>query len=107
MERRRRRAQISMFLGFRRQRLRCRARRPAATVAVARQLSDVPDCHGTVPVSPLWPDARIAEGRKGGLTMKVLSGSIYDLEGRPLIGKAIVELDEEPGVTMWGGHFRL
>ena len=39
--------------------------------------------------------------------MKVLNGSIYDLEGKPLIGKAIVELDEEPGVTVWGGHFRL
>ena len=39
--------------------------------------------------------------------MKVLHGAIYSLEGRPLINKAIVELDEEPGVTVWGGHFRL
>ena len=39
--------------------------------------------------------------------MKVMNGSIYDLEGKPLIGKAVVELDEEPGVSVWGGHFRL
>ena len=39
--------------------------------------------------------------------MKVLNGSIYDLDGKPLVGKAIVELDEEPGVSVWGGHFRL
>ena len=39
--------------------------------------------------------------------MKVLNGSIYDLEGKPLIAKAIIELDEQPGVSVWGGHFRL
>jgi hypothetical protein len=39
--------------------------------------------------------------------MKVLNGAIYSLDGKPLIGKAIVELDEEPGVSVWGGHFRL
>ena len=39
--------------------------------------------------------------------MKVLNGSIYDLEGKPLVAKAVIELDEEPGVTVWGGVFRL
>ena len=39
--------------------------------------------------------------------MQVLNGSIYDMEGKPLVDKAQVELDEEPGVTVWGGHFRL
>ncbi|HZN68829.1 MAG TPA: hypothetical protein VFB66_26355 [Tepidisphaeraceae bacterium] len=39
--------------------------------------------------------------------MKVLNGAIYSLDGKPLINRAIVELDEEPGVTVWGGHFRL
>jgi hypothetical protein len=39
--------------------------------------------------------------------MKVFKGSIYDLAGKPLVGKALIELDEEPGVSIWGGHFRL
>ena len=39
--------------------------------------------------------------------MKVLNGAIYSLDGKPLIHNAVVELDEEPGVTVWGGHFRL
>jgi hypothetical protein len=39
--------------------------------------------------------------------MTVVKGSIYDLAGKPLVAKAIIELDETPGVTVWGGHFRL
>ena len=39
--------------------------------------------------------------------MKKTSGSIFDLAGKPLVGKAYIELDEEPGVSVWGGHFRL
>ena len=39
--------------------------------------------------------------------MGFLKGSIYDLAGKPLVAKAIIELDEEEGVSVWGGNFRL
>jgi hypothetical protein len=39
--------------------------------------------------------------------MKVYTGKICDLQGNPLVAKAKVELDEEPGVSVWGGNFHL
>ena len=39
--------------------------------------------------------------------MQVMNGAIYDMNGRPLVDKAAIELDEEPGVVAWGGYFRL
>jgi hypothetical protein len=39
--------------------------------------------------------------------MTVTKGTICDLEGKPLVKNAHVEIDEEPGVSVWGGHFRL
>ena len=39
--------------------------------------------------------------------MSVMTGAIYDLAGKPLVAKAIIELEETPGVSIWGGHFRL
>ena len=39
--------------------------------------------------------------------MTVTKGTICDLTGKPLVKNAHVEIDEEPGVTFWGGHFRL
>jgi hypothetical protein len=39
--------------------------------------------------------------------MTIEKGTICDLQGKPLVKNAHIELDEEPGVTTWGGHFRL
>jgi hypothetical protein len=39
--------------------------------------------------------------------MTVTKGTILDLAGKPLVNNAHIEIDEEPGVTVWGGHFRL
>ena len=39
--------------------------------------------------------------------MTVTKGTICDLAGKPLVNKAHIEIDEEPGVSVWGGHFRL
>ena len=39
--------------------------------------------------------------------MTVTKGTICDLAGKPLVNKAYIEIDEEPGVSVWGGHFRL
>ena len=39
--------------------------------------------------------------------MTVSKGTIFDLAGKPLVKNAHIEIDEEPGVTVWGGHFRL
>lgn len=39
--------------------------------------------------------------------MTVTKGTICDLAGRPLVNNAHVEIDEAPGVSVWGGHFRL
>ena len=39
--------------------------------------------------------------------MTVTTGTIVDLQGKPLVNNAKIELDEEPGVSVWGGHFRL
>ena len=39
--------------------------------------------------------------------MTVTKGTICDLTGKPLVKNAHVEIDEEPGVSVWGGHFRL
>ena len=39
--------------------------------------------------------------------MTVTKGTICDLAGKPLVNKAHIELDEEPGVSVWGGYFRL
>jgi hypothetical protein len=39
--------------------------------------------------------------------MTVSKGTICDLAGKPLVNKAYIEIDEEPGVSVWGGHFRL
>jgi hypothetical protein len=37
----------------------------------------------------------------------IVKGTICDLQGNPLVNNAHIELDEEEGVTSWGGHFRL
>ena len=39
--------------------------------------------------------------------MGFIKGSIYDLAGKPLVDNALVELEEEEGVSVWGGNFRL
>ena len=39
--------------------------------------------------------------------MTKTKGTICDLAGEPLVKNAHVEIDETPGVTVWGGHFRL
>ena len=39
--------------------------------------------------------------------MGFLKGSIFDLSGKPLVANALVELEEEEGVSVWGGNFRL
>jgi hypothetical protein len=39
--------------------------------------------------------------------MTVTKGTICDLAGKPLVNKAHIEIDEEPGVSVWGGYFRL
>jgi hypothetical protein len=39
--------------------------------------------------------------------MTVTKGTICDLTGKPLVKNAHVEIDEEPGVSVWGGTFRL
>jgi hypothetical protein len=39
--------------------------------------------------------------------MPFLKGSIYDLAGKPLVAKALIELDAQEGVSVWGGNFRL
>src|SRR5438105_3765533 len=39
--------------------------------------------------------------------MTVTKGTICDLAGKPLVNKAHIELDEEPGMSVWGGYFRL
>jgi len=39
--------------------------------------------------------------------MTVTKGTICDLAGKPLVKNAHVEIDEEPGVSVWGGSFRL
>lgn len=39
--------------------------------------------------------------------MTVSKGTICDLAGEPLVKNAHIEIDEAPGVTVWGGHFRL
>jgi hypothetical protein len=44
---------------------------------------------------------------RGRFIMTVTKGTICDLEGKPLVKNAHVEIDEEPGVSVWGGHFRL
>jgi hypothetical protein len=39
--------------------------------------------------------------------MTVSKGTICDLAGRPLVKNAHIEIEEEPGVSVWGGSFRL
>lgn len=39
--------------------------------------------------------------------MTVTKGTICDVAGKPLVSKAYIEIDEAPGVSVWGGHFRL
>ena len=39
--------------------------------------------------------------------MTVTKGTICDLAGKPLVKNAHVEIDETPGVSVWGGFFRL
>ena len=39
--------------------------------------------------------------------MTVSKGTISDLAGKPLVKNAHIEIDEEPGVSVWGGSFRL
>ena len=39
--------------------------------------------------------------------MTVSKGTILDLAGKPLVKNAHIEIDEEPGVTVWGGFFRI
>ena len=34
-------------------------------------------------------------------------GKICDLAGKPLVNNAYIEIDETPGVSVWGGNFRL
>jgi hypothetical protein len=36
--------------------------------------------------------------------MKVYNGSIYDLAGKPLVKKALIELDEEPSYKQLAEH---
>jgi hypothetical protein len=39
--------------------------------------------------------------------MTVTKGTICDLAGKPLVKNAHLEIEEEPGVSVWGGSFRL
>ena len=39
--------------------------------------------------------------------MTVSKGTIVDLAGKPLVKNAHIEIDETPGVSVWGGSFRL
>ena len=39
--------------------------------------------------------------------MTVSKGTILDLAGKPLVKNAHIEIEEEPGVSVWGGSFRL
>ena len=39
--------------------------------------------------------------------MTVSKGTICDMAGKPLVKNAHIEIEEEPGVSVWGGTFRL
>ena len=39
--------------------------------------------------------------------MTVSKGTICDLAGKPLVKNAHIEIEETPGVSVWGGFFRL
>lgn len=39
--------------------------------------------------------------------MTATKGKICDLAGKPLVNNAYIEIDETPGVSVWGGSFRL